>query len=139
MTINNYLVNIVKKSKRVGRGDKTAGRGGKGQTARSGGVSGTKKWKGFEGGQTPVFRRFPKRGGGFREKKISYQIINLDNLEKDERIVGGQVVDFAQEKLPTKILGGGELTKNLTIKAAAFSQQAQEKITKAGGKFQLVK
>jgi large subunit ribosomal protein L15 len=85
------------------------------------------------------FSSFSKRGGGFREKKISYQIINLDNLEKDERIVGGQVVDFAQEKLPTKILGGGELTKNLTIKAAAFSQQAQEKITKAGGKFQLVK
>lgn len=139
MTINNYLVNIVKKSKRVGRGDKTAGRGGKGQTARSGGVSGTKKWKGFEGGQTPVFRRFPKRGGGFREKKISYQIINLDSLEKDERIVNGQVVNFAQEKLPTKILGGGELTKNLTIKASAFSQQAQEKITKVGGKFQLVK
>ncbi|WNE40319.1 MAG: 50S ribosomal protein L15 [Mycoplasmataceae bacterium] len=139
MTINNYLVNIVKKSKRVGRGDKTAGRGGKGQTARSGGVSGTKKWKGFEGGQTPVFRRFPKRGGGFREKKISYQIINLDNLEKDEKIVGGQVIDFAQEKLPIKILGSGELTKNLTIKASAFSQQAQKKITKVGGKFEIVK
>lgn len=139
MTINNYLVNIVKKSKRVGRGDKTAGRGGKGQTARSGGVSRTKKWKGFEGGQTPVFRRFPKRGGGFREKKISCQVINLDNLEKNEKVINGQLVDFTKEKTPTKILGGGELTKNLTIKAFAFSQQAQEKITKAGGKFQLVK
>jgi large subunit ribosomal protein L15 len=139
MTINKYLVNIVKKSKRVGRGDKTAGRGGKGQTARSGGVSGTKKWKGFEGGQTPVFRRFPKRGGGFREKKISYRVINLDNLEKDEKVINGQLVDFTKEKTPTKILGNGQLTKNLTIKAFAFSQQAQEKITKAGGKFQLVK
>ncbi|WNE40551.1 MAG: 50S ribosomal protein L15 [Mycoplasmataceae bacterium] len=140
MTINNYLVNIVKKSKRVGRGDKTAGRGGKGQTARTGGVSRTKKWKGFEGGQTPVFRRFPKRGGGFiKDKKISYQIINLNNLQNDKGIVNDQIVDFSQEKLPRKILGGGELTKKLTIKAASFSKQAQEKITKAGGHFEIVK
>ena len=135
---NNYLVPIKKKRKIVGRGigsgrGKTAGRGQKGQGARkSGHVR-----PGFEGGQTPVFRRFPKRGGGFRNKKIFYQIINLESLEKDQKIASGQEIDFTNKKSPIKILGEGELTKILTIKAAAFSQPAQEKITKAGGKFQI--
>lgn len=139
MNTNNYLTTIVKKKKIVGRGigsgrGKTSGRGQKGQKARkSGHVR-----PGFEGGQTPVYRAFPKRGGGFKPKKISYQVVNLGKLEKDEQITNGQVVDFSQEKSLTKILGEGELTKNLTIKAASFSQKAQEKIKKAGGNFQII-
>ena len=140
MSINNYLTTIVKKKKIVGRGigsgrGKTCGRGGKGQTARTGG--GPKP--GFEGGQTKVYLRFPKRGGrrGGKFKKSSqttYRIINLENLEKDEKIVNGQILDFFPDKQPVKILGEGELTKTLTIKAVGFSQSAQEKVTKAGGK-----
>src|SRR4051794_34169021 len=100
MNINNYLTTIVKKKKIVGRGigsgrGKTCGRGGKGQTARTGG--GPKP--GFEGGQTKVYLRFPKRGGGFRTSpKIPYQIINLGDLEKDHKIVNGQTIDFFQGK-----------------------------------------
>jgi large subunit ribosomal protein L15 len=139
MNINNYLTAIVKKKKIVGRGigsgrGKTSGRGQKGQKARkSGHVR-----PGFEGGQTPVYRVFPKRGGGFRPQKFSYQVINLEKLEKDEKITNGQVIDFTQEKSPVKILGEGNFTKSLTIKAAAFSQQAQGKITQAGGDFQII-
>src|SRR5437016_9641515 len=111
-TKNNYLITIVKKRKIVGRGigsgrGKTAGRGQKGQGARkSGHVR-----PGFEGGQTQVYRRFPKRGGGFRPSKVACQIINLAKLEKDERIVPGQVIDFSQEKSPVKILSEGSFTK----------------------------
>ena len=134
---NNYLVAIVKKKKTVGRGigsgrGKTCGRGGKGQTARTGG--GTRP--GFEGGQTPVYRRFPKRG--FKTPKLFYQIINLERLEKNEKIISGQIVDFSQNKVPTKILGKGQLTKNLTVKATAFSRQAQQGIIEAGGKFEII-
>src|SRR4051794_13649792 len=99
--LNNYLVPLVKRSKRDGRGNKTAGRGGKGQTARTGG--GTRP--GFEGGQTEVYKRFPKRGGRIKTgkvQKISYQIINLEALEKDPKIVSGQMVDLTQKKQPTK-------------------------------------
>jgi len=137
MNANNYLIPIVKKRKIVGRGigsgrGKTCGRGGKGQTARTGG--GTRP--GFEGGQTPIFRRFPKRG--FKTRKFFYQVVNLEKLEKDEKIVSGQTVDFSQKKVPTKILGKGKLIKKLTVKAAAFSHQAQEEITRAGGKFEII-
>jgi large subunit ribosomal protein L15 len=138
MNTNNYLTTIVKKKKIVGRGigsgrGKTSGRGQKGQGSRkSGNVR-----PGFEGGQTPVYRAFPKRGGGFKKKKISYQVVNLEELEKDEKITAGQEVDLSQKKSPVKILGEGNFTKKLTIKAAAFSQQAREKITQAGGNFQI--
>jgi large subunit ribosomal protein L15 len=137
MTINNYLTTIVKKKKIVGRGigsgrGKTCGRGGKGQTARTGG--GTRP--GFEGGQTPVYRRFPKRG--FNTKRFLIRWVNLERLEKDEKVVNGQTVDFAQSKFPVKILGKGELTKSLTIRANFFSRGAQEKIVKVGGKFQVI-
>lgn len=138
MNNNNYLTTIVKKKKIVGRGigsgrGKTSGRGQKGQGSRKSG----RVRPGFEGGQTPVYRAFPKRGGGFK-KKISYRVVNLARLEKDEKIINGQIVDFTQEKPPVKILGEGNFTKNLTIKAATFSQQAQEKITQAGGNFQVI-
>jgi len=137
MNTNNYLTTIVKKKKAVGRGigsgrGKTCGRGTKGQKARKSGHT----RPGFEGGQTPVYRAFPKRGGGFK-KKTSHQVINLEKLEKDEKITNGQTLDFTREKSPVKVLGGGNLTKNLTIKAAVFSRQAQEKITQAGGQFQI--
>src|SRR6185369_5889673 len=118
---------IVKKKKIVGRGigsgrGKTSGRGQKGQKARkSGHVR-----PGFEGGQTPVYRRFPKRG--FKTKRFSCQpvVVNLEKLERDEKVVNGQTVDFTQSKFPVKILGKGELTKILTIKANFFSQSARE-------------
>jgi large subunit ribosomal protein L15 len=137
MNTNNYLTTIVKKKKIVGRGigsgrGKTCGRGTKGQKARKSGHP----RPGFEGGQTAVYRAFPKRGGGFK-KKTPRQVINLEKLEKDEKVANGQILDFTQGKLPVKVLGGGSLTKNLTIKAAVFSRQAQEKITQAGGKFQI--
>ncbi|CFW92812.1 50S ribosomal protein L15 [endosymbiont DhMRE of Dentiscutata heterogama] len=134
MNISNYLTTIVKKRKTVGRGDKTAGRGQKGQKSRKSGHVRS----GFEGGQTEVARRFPKRGGGFRPDRIVYQVINLAQLEADEKITNGQTVDFTQEKSPIKILGTGSFTKNLTIQAAAFSQQAQTKITQAGGNFKII-
>jgi large subunit ribosomal protein L15 len=138
MTINNYLTSIVEKKKRVGRGigsgrGKTAGRGQKGQGARKS----PHTRPGFEGGQTPVHRRFPKRGS-LKAKKVSYQIVNLEKLEKDHAIVSEQIIDFSQSKLPIKILGKGELTKVLTIKASFISQNAQKKITKVGGKFQII-
>lgn len=139
MTTNNYLTTIVKKKKIVGRGEgsgsgKTCGRGQKGQKARKSGHT----RPGFEGGQTPVYRRFPKRGGGFKVPKISCRVINLEKLEKDKKIITGQTVDCTQSKFHIKILGEGELTKALTVKANFFSRVAQEKIVKAGGKFQII-
>src|SRR3954453_7424403 len=115
-TNKSYLVPVRKRGKIVGRGigsgrGKTCGRGQKGQKARKSGHT----RPGFEGGQTPVYRAFPKRGGGFK-KKTPRQVINLEKLEKDEKIVAGQMLDFTQEKLTVKVLGGGNLTKNLTIK-----------------------
>ena len=130
-------IKIVKKSKEVGRGisaggGKTCGRGSKGQNARTGG--GTPP--GFEGGQTEFYRRFPKRGGGFKSRENLYRIINLEKLEKDPKIIDNQVLNFLDYKLPVKILGKGNLTKKIIIKASAFSQAAQEEIVRLGGEFQ---
>lgn len=134
----------VKESKRKGRGHgsgngKTAGKGHKGQKARSGG--GIRP--GFEGGQTMLARRIPKRGFNniFATK---YAIVNVSDLD---RFVDGTVVDtellkasgIIKKKLDgVKILGNGELTKNLTVKAAKFSAAAKEKIEKAGGKVEVM-
>jgi len=109
-TNKSYLVPIRKKRKIVGRGigsgrGKTCGRGGKGQTARAG--SGPRL--GFEGGQTPVYRRFPKRGGGFKPHKISHQIINLGKLEKDQKVISGQTLDFLQKKTASKNIRRGRI------------------------------
>ena len=112
-TNNNYLITVVKKRKIVGRGigsgrGKTCGRGGKGQTARTG--TG-KPRRGFEGGQTEVYLRFPKRGGRIKSRKIRkifYQIINLGKIEQDQKISSGQTLDLTQEKLPVKVLSEGE-------------------------------
>ena len=134
----------VKDVKRIGRGHgsgqgKTAGKGHKGQKARSGG--GVRP--GFEGGQTTLARRIPKRGFNniFRTE---YATVNVSDLEK---FVDGTVVDaellkasglIKKELDAVKILGNGELTKNLTVKAAKFTAAAKEKIEKAGGKAEVM-
>lgn len=137
--------NSTKKARRVGRGigsglGKTSGRGQKGQNARSGG--GVRP--GFEGGQMPLIRRLPRRGFNNYEFKKNYTIINVCDLEKLE---DGAVVDATMlkekriiskiEKYGLKVLGNGELTKKLTVKAAVFTKTAQEKIEKAGGKIEV--
>ena len=130
--------------KRIGRGHgsgngKTAGKGHKGQNARSGG--GVRI--GFEGGQMPLARRIPKRGFNniFATK---YAIVNVSDLNKFK---DGTVVDAELLKASglikkaydgVKILGNGELTSQLTVKAAKFSQSAIEKIEKAGGKAEVM-
>ena len=134
----------VKDVKRIGRGHgsgngKTAGKGHKGQNARSGG--GVRP--GFEGGQMPMTRRIPKRGFNniFATK---YSVVNVSDLDQ---FVDGTVVDADLLKASglikktndgVKILGNGELTKNLTVKAAALSASAKEKIEKAGGKAEVM-
>ena len=125
---------------RKGRGPgsgngKTAGKGHKGQNARSGG--GVRP--GFEGGQLPLYRKLPKRG--FNNKfATNYAIVNLDKLNC---FADGDVVDMnvlLEKKIirksldGLKVLGGGELTKKLTVKANVFSATAKEKIEAAGGK-----
>ncbi len=125
---------------RKGRGPgsgngKTAGKGHKGQNARSGG--GVRP--GFEGGQFPIYRQHPKRG--FHNNfAINYAIVNVQDLN---RFVDGTVVDMdvlLASKIVRKpmdglkVLGNGELTKKLTVKAAVFSATAKEKIEAAGGK-----
>ncbi|MEA5151505.1 MAG: 50S ribosomal protein L15 [Oscillospiraceae bacterium] len=130
--------------KRKGRGHatgngKTAGRGHKGQKARSGG--GTRI--GFEGGQMPLARRIPKRGfNNIFAKPLEF--VNVAVLDKFE---DGSVVDaqallaagiLSKCKYGVKILGNGEVTKKLTVQAAAFSDTAKEKIEAAGGKAEVV-
>ena len=129
---------------RKGRGPgsgngKTAGKGHKGQNARSGG--GVRP--GFEGGQLPLYRKLPKRGFYNRFAK-EYSVVNVEALNKFE---DGAVVDLAtlaqagvvsQPKSALKILGKGELAKKLTVKAAVFSASAKEKIEAAGGKVEEV-
>jgi large subunit ribosomal protein L15 len=131
--------------KRIGRGHgsgngKTAGKGHKGQNARSGG--GVRI--GFEGGQMPLARRIPKRGFNNIFAK-EYVTINVSDLNK---FVDGTVVDAELLKASglikkvsdgVKVLGDGELTsKNLTVKAVKFTKTAQEKIEKAGGKVEVM-
>ena len=129
---------------RVGRGTssgngKTSGRGQKGQKARSGG--GVRL--GFEGGQTPLFRRLPKRGFTNVNRK-EYAVINLDVLNRFED--GTKVTPVAlveagivkNEKAGIKVLGNGSLDKKLTVKAAKFSKHAQETIEAAGGSIEVI-
>ena len=128
---------------RKGRGPgsgngKTAGKGHKGQNARSGG--GVRP--GFEGGQLPLYRKLPKRGFTNRFA-VNYAIVNVSALNKFE---DGAVVDLEallaaklvrKELDGVKILGEGELTKALTVKATVFSATAKEKIEAAGGKIEV--
>ena len=135
----------VKASFRKGRGagsgnGKTAGKGHKGQNARSGG--GVRP--GFEGGQLPLYRKLPKRGFNNSRFGKQYTVINVESLNKFN---DGDVVDSAALLKAgvintindgVKILGEGELTKKLTVKAKVFSAAAKEKIEAVGGKTEVV-
>ncbi len=134
-----------KKRKRVGRGSgsghgKTSGKGHKGQKARTG----KKLRPGFEGGQMPLSRRIPKRG--FHNIfKQEFQIINIEQLNKFKKdsIVTTEMLKqqglIKNANNPVKVLATGKITKALTLQVQAASTQAQEKITQAGGKVELVK
>ena len=131
-----------KRKKRIGRGPgsghgKTSGRGHKGYFSRSG----SSRRTGFEGGQTPLFMRVAKRG--FNNKRFAKQFIEL-NVGDLENFAAGTTVDaellsntgllsIPKVNDGVKILGNGELTKKLTVKAVAFTASAKEKIEKAGG------
>jgi large subunit ribosomal protein L15 len=130
------------KRKRVGRGmgsgmGKTSTRGHKGQHSRSG----SSLMRGFEGGQMPLHRRVPKRGFAniFRKE---YNIVSLERLAAlGESTVNPDVLRKAgviKTKHPVKILGDGELSSAITVQAHKFSKSAQEKITKAGGKAEVL-
>ena len=135
----------VKTSFRKGRGagsgnGKTAGKGHKGQNARSGG--GVRP--GFEGGQLPLYRKLPKRGFNNARFGKQYSVVNIELLNKFN---DGDVVDSAALLTAgiidsvadgVKILGEGELTKKLTVKAKVFSASAKEKIEAVGGKTEVV-
>ena len=134
--------NRFRKGRGAGSGNgKTAGKGHKGQNARSGG--GVRP--GFEGGQLPLYRKLPKRG--FKNYLFSkvYTVVNVESLNKFN---DGEVVDSAAllakgiisdvAKNGVKVLGEGELKKNLTVKAAVFSGSAKEKIEAVGGKTEVV-
>ncbi len=132
-------VGKYKRAKRIGRGigsgkGKTAGRGTKGFGARSGNS------KPHEGGGTPIYKRFPKRGFTNAKFKVTYQPVNLNTLH-DAFENGDAVTPEALKKLglinnlrdPVKILAYGELKKKLTVSVAAYSAVAKEKIEQAGG------
>ena len=135
----------IKDKKRVGRGPgsgtgKTAGRGENGQNSRSGG--GVRI--GFEGGQTPLFRRLPKRGFTNARFKKVYAVINLSDLNRFED--GAEVTPeilkdmglIKNMKDGLKVLGNGKLEKKLNIKANKFSKTATQKIEKLGGKAEVI-
>lgn len=132
-------VRSTHRKKRVGRGQgsglgKTAGRGGKGQKARSGNM----RFEGFEGGQSPLQRRLPKFGFN-SPNRTEYAVVNLGSLEQ---FTAGTVVDEAALRKVglvkgrwdgVKVLAEGKLTRKLTVKAHKFSAAAKEAIAKAGG------
>lgn len=132
--------------KRIGRGcgsgwGTTSGKGNNGQKARSG----YNKKLYFEGGQTPITRRLPKKGFNNANFKTQYQIVNVGEIQKIESNVKEIDIVWLYEKglvhskeKPVKILGTGELSKALEIKAHAFSQTAREKIEKVKGKAEVL-
>jgi len=134
----------TKKRKRLGRGTatgqgKTAGRGQKGQGARSGG--GVRI--GFEGGQMPLYRRLPKVGftNIFRKEYAVVNVCDLDIFENGAVVTPEELKKVGlvkAEKSGIKILGNGELTKQLTVKANKFSKAAEEKIKASGGKVEVI-
>ena len=136
----------VKSRFRKGRGagsgnGKTAGKGHKGQNARSGG--GVRP--GFEGGQLPLYRKLPKRGFKNYLFGKQYSVVNVESLNKfnngdvvDAEALKAQGIITIVAKDGVKILGEGELSKSLTVQAAVFSGTAKEKIEAAGGKTEVV-
>ena len=147
MKLNEMTSSGNKVAYRKGRGagsgnGKTAGRGHKGQNARSGG--GVRP--GFEGGQMPLYRRLPKRGFNNKRFAPAYIEVNVSDLEKFDNGAEVTAKSLAEAGIITlpkindgvKILGNGDLTKKLDVKAAKFTQSAKEKIEKAGGTAQEV-
>lgn len=148
MKLNNLTPakNSKRPRKRVGRGNasgwgKTCGRGHKGQKSRSGGS--IPDW--FEGGQMPFVRRLPKRGPSkVAHKHITYDVVNVETLNRFEngRIVTLEILREARiihgENARVKILGTGNLEKQLTVQSHKFSKSAIEKIESAGGKIEVV-
>lgn len=136
-------VGAHKKKRILGRGPssghgKTSTRGSKGQTSRAG----RHFYLGFEGGQTPIIRRIPKRGFTSRFKKI-YQVVNLNDLNNiKETNIAPELLEqkgiIKDKNKPVKILGDGELKNAITISAHAFSKKAQDKIIKSGGKPEVI-
>ncbi len=135
----------VQTRKRVGRGagsglGKTSGKGHKGQNARSGG--GVRP--GFEGGQLPLFRRLPKRGFSNYDFKIRYATVNVEDLEifDNDTVVTTELLlekGLIKKELDgVKILGNGNLTKKLTVKANKFTNSAKTKIENIGGKTEVI-
>ncbi len=136
----------TEKRKRVGRGmgsgmGKTSTRGHKGQRSRTG----SRMIRGFEGGQMPLHRRMPKRGftNIFRKE---FNIVSLERLVELSKTLGETTITpdvlrkagVIKTEHPVKILGDGELSSAITVHAHKFSKSAQEKITKAGGKFEVL-
>jgi len=128
--------------KKLGRGrgsglGQTAGKGIKGQLARTGG----KVRRGFEGGQTPMSRRLPKFGFNNKDFQTKYSVVNISQLEKlsgevtPEKLKAAGIV----HRFPVKILGNGKLSKGLTVKAHKFSEKAKSAIEAAGGKTEVIK
>ena len=152
MKLNSIGIKIFKKSKRVGRGigsgkGKTAGRGVKGQKARSGVAV-----KSFEGGQMPLYRRLPKRGFNAIKNRANNLVINLRDISSlidKKKINTGEKVDlsnllFSKDKknskyVKVKILGTGEIRHKVNLLAHSFSQSAKSKIEKLGGSIEIVK
>jgi large subunit ribosomal protein L15 len=133
----------TEKKKRVGRGmgsgmGKTSARGHKGQRSRSG----SRMMRGFEGGQMPLHRRLPKRGFTNIFKK-EFQVVNLSRLAElgVKEITPAVLYEMgviAKKNGMVKVLGNGELTGAITVSAHKFSESAQEKISKAGGKITVI-
>ncbi|MCL2440856.1 MAG: 50S ribosomal protein L15 [Treponema sp.] len=139
-------VGANKKKRIVGRGQgsgrgTTAGKGQKGQQARSGGGN---PYVGFEGGQMPLYRRLAQRGFSNHPFKQEWQIVNLGEIDK--RFESGETVDMAslhkkrliKGSLPVKILANGNLSKNLKFKIDSISASAKEKVEKAGGEVTVI-
>lgn len=134
----------VKTSKRIGRGHgsgwgKTAGKGHKGQKARSGGSI----RPGFEGGQMPLQRRIPKRGFNniFAKNIVAINVSALEAFEDGSEVTADSLIEkgiVKKEYDGIKILGNGTLTKKLSVKVAAYSESAKQKIEAAGGKAEVV-
>ena len=138
--------NETKARKRVGRGPgsglgKTAGRGENGQKSRSG--ASISAW--FQGGQTPIYRRIPKRGFNNKRFETKFATINLSDLDKyfkENDVVTPEVLKergiIKKQLSGIKVLANGELTKKLTVKANRFSSKAVSKIETAGGKAEVI-
>lgn len=134
-----------KKKRRLGLGDgsglgKTAGRGQKGQTSRSG----DGKMVGFEGGQNPLLRRIPKRGFRNTAFRTAFQVVSLADVVRvfkntaEVSLEALRVHGLVKGQAPVKVLGDGAVEKPIKIQAHAFSKSAQEKIQKAGGTVEVV-